>query len=556
MGSRITANPTQEMLKEDKHLFRTKNRQSRDHAKNPPLQPVTEAQTSDAAAPKKSRDRETLKQIGNNDRRSGSLPHASANPSHLEVSSAKTTSAPSTASKFAEVSRRLSAAASVGLSKAARNSQLNDFAGGDDNGGKENIVNGNPQDIGGSLLLDDHYLDALSLRRRQTLWQVNHYDAPQFQRRNADALMATAQEQLLIGELLYSLTGIGGTFIRADRRPIEKCSSDDRVFTISDQINCSMRDLVAQMLQLGAFYTTVDNFVVQHCNEYHSSQRRIAAIRNKDPPTPGRNNVAAEATSLQGSQVLQALASTMRQLLVDYQQTICVLEADASQLTLPKMLHMLRPTRQSMAVLAQTVDLIERYKLRGAAVLSMLHQQIVESIGDKARQAVLEHLLERAAVPYMHTLELWIVKGVIMDPLREFMVREDNVETGELKEESYWHHRYMLVNDRIPIMLKGVSPKVIRTGKYLNVIRQCGHTVDGRKPKDGEEMTADADGIGGIGGEPLRLTANGDGHLVSSLPFCLIKTLAKDCDLVRCSSKGRTTTRPIVCSRCSSTRTT
>ena len=38
----------------------------------------------------------------------------------------------------------------------------------------------------------------------------------------------------------------------------------------------------------------------------------------------------------------------------------------------------------------------------------------------------------------------------------------------------YWEKRYTIERERIPVFLERVSDVILRTGKYLNVIRQCG----------------------------------------------------------------------------------
>jgi gamma-tubulin complex component 2 len=38
----------------------------------------------------------------------------------------------------------------------------------------------------------------------------------------------------------------------------------------------------------------------------------------------------------------------------------------------------------------------------------------------------------------------------------------------------YWEKRYTIRRERIPVFLERVADVILRTGKYLNVIRQCG----------------------------------------------------------------------------------
>jgi len=43
-------------------------------------------------------------------------------------------------------------------------------------------------------------------------------------------------------------------------------------------------------------------------------------------------------------------------------------------------------------------------------------------------------------------------------------------------DAKYWHQRYSL-KDSIPSFLADVAGTILTTGKYLNVMRECGHNV-------------------------------------------------------------------------------
>lgn len=156
-------------------------------------------------------------------------------------------------------------------------------------------------------------------------------------------------------------------------------------------------------------------------------------------------------------------------------------ELAAGNLTLNKLLFFIRPTMSTMEVLADTVTIIGRTEVRGGQVLTVLQDKITSLIGDLRAQKILIHLTQKAAVPYMEILQLWISKGVIIDPQQEFLV-EDNelIKREELPEHysaDYWEKRYTIRKERIPRFLEKVSGVILRTGKYLNVIRQCGKNV-------------------------------------------------------------------------------
>jgi len=41
---------------------------------------------------------------------------------------------------------------------------------------------------------------------------------------------------------------------------------------------------------------------------------------------------------------------------------------------------------------------------------------------------------------------------------------------------TYWEQHYTICRDSVPLFLESVAGKILNTGKYLNVVRQCGMT--------------------------------------------------------------------------------
>ncbi|XP_026550443.1 gamma-tubulin complex component 2-like, partial [Notechis scutatus] len=62
----------------------------------------------------------------------------------------------------------------------------------------------------------------------------------------------------------------------------------------------------------------------------------------------------------------------------------------------------------------------------------------------------------------------------------EFMVEEHELQKEKIQEDyndKYWDQRYTIVQQQIPSFLQKVADKILSTGKYLNVVRECGHDV-------------------------------------------------------------------------------
>ncbi|KAF9618804.1 hypothetical protein IFM89_002672 [Coptis chinensis] len=73
----------------------------------------------------------------------------------------------------------------------------------------------------------------------------------------------------------------------------------------------------------------------------------------------------------------------------------------------------------------------------------------------------------------------WVYEGVIDDPYDEFFIAENkSLQKEALVQDydaKYWQQRYSL--EDIPSFLSNVVESILITGKYLNVMRECGHNA-------------------------------------------------------------------------------
>ncbi|KAJ9107800.1 hypothetical protein QFC19_002705 [Naganishia cerealis] len=157
----------------------------------------------------------------------------------------------------------------------------------------------------------------------------------------------------------------------------------------------------------------------------------------------------------------------------------------------------------------------------GGEVLGVLLEKEILRSGDPTASALFSSLQLHASQPYAKMLLRWITTGLLHDPYQEFMVKvDDTIEKAALEtdfNDDYWERRYTLRDgsssaidsrtnadrtvpflqlpttgqpelrpgtDRlpggacIPPFLEDWKVKILRTGKYLNVIRECGLPVE------------------------------------------------------------------------------
>jgi gamma-tubulin complex component 2 len=212
--------------------------------------------------------------------------------------------------------------------------------------------------------------------------------------------------------------------------------------------------------------------------------------------------------------VSHALAAAMRALLREYGVLLAQLETQKLQgrLSIQKLWFYVQPSMRSLEVLASVARGVG--PATGGALLNELHRLAQSGGGDPRARAVFQFLAQAATVPYLEMLQRWVFLGEISDPYKEFMVCVDeDTSKRTLREDfnaRYWDRRYTLrgvapeaadlpkrssapsssavaaqaaaaassssaSSPDVPFFLERIADKILTTGKYLNVVRECGH---------------------------------------------------------------------------------
>uniref|UniRef100_A0A8C5UXL7 Gamma-tubulin complex component n=1 Tax=Microcebus murinus TaxID=30608 RepID=A0A8C5UXL7_MICMU len=260
-------------------------------------------------------------------------------------------------------------------------------------------------------------------------------------------LPLASQEAAMVEDLLYVLVGVDGRYITA--QPL--AGRQSRTFLVDPNLDLSIRELVSRILPVAASYSTVTRFI-------------------------------EEKSSFEYGQVNHALAAAMRTLVKEYLILVTQLEQLHRQglLSLQKLWFYIQPAMRTVDILASLAAAVDKSECLGGSTLSLLHDRSVSCTGDTQAQELCLHLTKAASAPYFEVLEKWIYRGVIHDPYSEFMVEEHELRKEKIQEDyndKYWDQRYTVVQPQIPSFLQKVAGKILSTGKYLNVVRECGHHV-------------------------------------------------------------------------------
>lgn len=182
--------------------------------------------------------------------------------------------------------------------------------------------------------------------------------------------------------------------------------------------------------------------------------------------------------------VNDALAEAMGKMVNDYHIFICQLESQLLkyELNLQKLWYLLQPNILVLHQLHHITHSLMKSKVHGPQVLSFLHQHTLECMGNQKQQNLLLKLTRAACRPYWNILCKWIYYGTVEDPYNEFMVEDHQMVAMDRSSPSsysddYWEKRYILCLEKVPSFLVPLADKILRTGKYLNVIKQCGKSL-------------------------------------------------------------------------------
>ncbi|KAH9698233.1 gamma-tubulin complex component 2 [Citrus sinensis] len=248
---------------------------------------------------------------------------------------------------------------------------------------------------------------------------------------------AGVQELLVIDDLLSALVGIEGRYISIKRRVNHVHGNDTYDSTVTFQVDASM-DLALQFVESRSQFK---NGLVNH-----------------------------------------AFAASLRALLLDYEAMVAQLEHQfrLGRLSIQGLWFYCQPMLGSMQAVSAVIHKASANNFTGSAVLNLLQSQAKAMAGDNTVRSLLEKMTQCASNAYLGILERWVYEGVIDDPYGEFFIAEDKSLLKESLTQDYdakyWRQRYSL-KDGIPSFLANIAGKILTTGKYLNVMRECGHSA-------------------------------------------------------------------------------
>lgn len=242
-------------------------------------------------------------------------------------------------------------------------------------------------------------------------------------------------------ELFYSMLGMEGKHIYL----AENLSTGRFRFVVDPAVDHSIATLLSMILPVCDAYMDVSSFV-----------------QTFSEPTMG--------------QVANAMSSMVAKVVSDWQLAITQYERALAEgkLSLQNLVNNLQRPAATMLLVRDICEdalNVPPKGARGGKLLNLVHERFHRTAGDPYTQNIFVRIIQAASRPYWEMLKLWIFRGIIRDPHGEFLVEENKLASGV----SYsWAEKFKLrENSEVPQFLQPVSDKILMTGKYLDIIREC-----------------------------------------------------------------------------------
>jgi gamma-tubulin complex component 2 len=283
------------------------------------------------------------------------------------------------------------------------------------------------------------------------------------------------QESILIREVLSAMLGLEGHFIQFVEAS-SNCKTNDRkedhnVWAMSQfhfALKCDSSEMDPTL------YNTMQH-ILPMCTGY---------VRVNE-------FVETRTISMEYGLIAQAMAAAISSLLQqEYLSFVCQMEQLYQQgtLTLTKLWSLIQPSSVTMRILVQITQ-IARHCKGGKLLSTVCHLALVTMDGEERARQLVFQILHEASQPYMRMMRSWIYEGTMYDPYEEFVVqctnpatmtvrstRPDNMSSSSQRTTvtaTAWDECYQLHPNNFFLLNAATARKVLQTGKYLYVIREC-----------------------------------------------------------------------------------
>lgn len=150
---------------------------------------------------------------------------------------------------------------------------------------------------------------------------------------------------------------------------------------------------------------------------------------------------------------------------------------EADPLTLMKLFSILSEPHKRMRCISEILQTCKN--LKGGPLSTALYGHLYN--GNPIHKNLAGSFLKAACRPLQNMLSHWLLEGEIKDPHHEFFIEE----IKEVSSDRLWHHKYRVVNNRLPVFVsKQLARNILVSGKSINFLREV---CEDRTPIKGRE---------------------------------------------------------------------
>lgn len=296
-----------------------------------------------------------------------------------------------------------------------------------------------------------------------------------------------AQQLLVVKDLLGSLVGQSGSYVRL--------SGGD--FKVARHMDILLKEFAKRISRCGKWYRAVVAYADTHNTpeQGQTAQALCAYIREFVDTTYHpcvvrlEQRFRQERPPLSLIQMEQALTGQVTTPLGHLYELVQALDAeDARRATLRQQNQddlafdlLVALIKQDIrdAQLADIVTDPGTGPVAGGDILGAIQELGERYRGDTELVQFLSHCLEHVGSSYVAMLNAWLATGVAHDPHHEFVVRTVDPRITTINSARYWDARFVVrPGGARQLATRDVQRQVLRTGKFLNVMRACGVDVE------------------------------------------------------------------------------
>ncbi|KAH3669384.1 hypothetical protein OGAPHI_001505 [Ogataea philodendri] len=305
------------------------------------------------------------------------------------------------------------------------------------------------------------------------------------------------QEAAVFQDLLFVLVGLEGFYIRyAESFNIDSSVTQRLIgpdFSINKHLAPSLKDISKRISQLGKRYVSLTTFLEQYDNlQYGTVVQALCFEIRQNLKTYESILVQIEHefhTNANYSVTLleqDLTAKPVVQLSLLYDIVLQIVQENENRkdstnmdrMRFESMLKSLKDDHYTGTLDGVTSDPRNSKVVKGGLVLSFIQSAIDQHKGNTTAYQFLVNLFNKVSQNYVVMLNSWLEKGSIEDPHEEFLIHQTT--EGSRVSEDYWADKFTIRSEGLlkQFYPPNVQKKVILTGKYLNVLKECGIDVD------------------------------------------------------------------------------